>query len=362
MKKILTYYLYNALVWVSIAPVGDFVRHLLLFVVRKEFLIMEFFLSSGRTLLVDTPLFGLPAWMSAASKVDMIALGVVAVFAILVLVARFVLPRCGAIAWVTAKETLLQPLFLILTLVGLFGLFIFPFLPYHTFGEDVKIVVSQGLTVVKLACVFLAIWTASTSIADEIEGKTALMILAKPVGRQKFVFGKYLGVMIAVTALFFILGVFFLNTVSYKLVYDARESAKDLPTAIECLNYISGVVPGLFLAYFETIVLTAISIAISTRLPLLPNLTICLTIYVLGHIVPMVVASDTVANMPIIGFFANLVCAFLPILDHFNMETAIAMNRSVDWTYVLNAGVYSLLFACVAMMLSLALFEDRDLA
>lgn len=308
------------------------------------------------------PILGLPAWLSAASRIDTIALGVVAVFVVLVILMRFILPKSGAIAWVTAKETLLQPLFLILTLVGLFGLFIFPFLPYHTLGEDVKIVVSQGLTVVKLACVFLAIWTASTSIADEIEGKTALMILAKPVSRQKFVFGKYLGVMVAVTVLFLILGIFFLNTVSYKLVYDARESAKELPTAIECWEYVRGIVPGLCLAYFETIVLTAIAIAISTRLPLLPNLTICLTIYVLGHIVPMIVATDAVVNMPIIGFFASLVCAFLPILDHFNMETAVAMNVTVSWKYVAYAGVYSILFAGVAMMLSLLLFEDRDLA
>ena len=323
---------------------------------------MESLLLSNVTTLVDAPVFGLPAWLSAASKVDVYSLGVVVLFIILAMIMRLLLPRSGSIAWVTAKETLLQPLFLILTLVGLFGLFIFPFLPYHTLGEDIKIVVSQGLTLVKLTCVFLAIWTASTSIADEIEGKTALMILAKPVGRQKFVFGKYLGVMVAVTALFLILGIFFLNTVSYKLVYDARESAKDLPTAIECWEYVRGVVPGLLLAYFETIVLTAIAIAISTRLPLLPNLTVCLTIYVLGHVVPMIVAFDAVANMPIIGFFANLVCAFLPILDHFNMETAIAMNRSVGWDYVALSGLYSVLFACVAMLLSLTLFEDRDLA
>lgn len=322
---------------------------------------MQSFSFMNPTLLTDATLFGLPAWLSAASRVDSIALVFVIAFILCVVVMRFIIPRSGAIAWVTAKETMLQPLFLILTLVGLFGLFIFPFLPYHTLGEDIKIVVSQGLTLVKLTCVFLAIWTASVSIADEIEGKTALMILAKPVGRQKFVFGKYLGVMVAVSALFLILGIFFLNTVSYKLVYDARESAKELPTAIECWDYVRGIVPGLFLAYFETIVLTAIAIAISTRLPLLPNLTICLTIYVLGHIVPMIVATDTVVNMPIIGFFASLVCAFLPILDHFNMETAIAMNRSVGWDYILLSGVYSVLFACVAMMLSLLLFEDRDL-
>ncbi|MDO5581827.1 MAG: ABC transporter permease [Planctomycetia bacterium] len=307
-------------------------------------------------------LFGLPNWMKALTWIDASAVGVLIGFLILVLLFRAVFPKVGAIAWVTAKETLLQPLFLILMLAGIFGLFIFLFLPYHTLGEDIKIVVSQGLTLVKLFAIFLAIWSASTSIADELEGKTALMILAKPVGRQRFVLGKYFGIMIAVTTLFLILGLFFVNTIAYKLVYDARESAKDVPTAIECYQYIVNILPGLYLAFFETIVLTAISVAISTRLSLLPNLTICLTIYALGHLVPMIVVSNAAVHMPLVGFFANLVCAFLPVLDHFNMETAVAMNRAVPNSYILMSGLYSLIFAAVAMVLSLALFEDRDLA
>ncbi|MBQ2683890.1 MAG: hypothetical protein IJH68_13480 [Thermoguttaceae bacterium] len=303
----------------------------------------------------------LPNWLRAASKIDYAAVGVLIGFVILVYLFRTVFSKVGAIAWVTAKETLLQPLFLILSLAGIFGLFIFLFLPYHTLGEDIKIVVSQGLTLIKLLAVFLAIWTASTSIADEIDGKTALMILAKPVGRTRFVLGKYFGVMIAVTFLFLILGIFFVNSVSYKLVYEAIESGKEMPTQAECYSYVVGILPGLVLAFFETIVLTAISVAISTRLPLLPNLTICLAIYALGHIVPLIVASSA-AQMPLVGFFANLVCAFLPVLDHFNMETAVAMDKTVPLSYVAYSGAYSLLFALVALILSLLLFEDRDLA
>ncbi|MDO5554995.1 MAG: ABC transporter permease subunit [Planctomycetia bacterium] len=311
---------------------------------------------------LTSPLFGIPNWVKGVSWIDAAAAGVLVVFIAFVFLLRSVFPKVGAIAWVTAKETLLQPLFLILTLAGIFGLFIFLFLPYHTLGEDIKIVVSQGLTLVKLFAVFLAVWTASTSIADEIEGKTALMILAKPVGRQNFVLGKYFGVMIAVTAMFIILGLFFVNTIGYKLVYDARESAKDVPTALECYQYVLTILPGLLLAYFETIVLAAISVAISTRLSLLPNLTICLTIYALGHLVPMIVVSNAATQLPLVAFFANLVSAFLPVLDHFNMETAVAMNKSVPLNYMVLSGVYSLLFAAVAMVLSLALFEDRDLA
>ena len=146
-----------------------------------------------------------PVWLRASSKIDLYAVGGIVAFAVLVWLFRALFPKVGAIAWVTAKETVLQPLFLILSLVGIFGLLVFLFLSYHTMGEDIKIVVSQGLTLVKLLAVFLAVWSASTSIADEIEGKTALMILAKPVSRARFVIGKYTGVMIAVTLLFFII-------------------------------------------------------------------------------------------------------------------------------------------------------------
>ncbi|MBO7707826.1 MAG: ABC transporter permease [Thermoguttaceae bacterium] len=302
-----------------------------------------------------------PVWLRASSKIDLYAIGGMAAFAVLVWLFRAAFPKVGAIAWVTAKETVLQPLFLILSLVGIFGLLVFLFLSYHTMGEDIKIVVSQGLTLVKLLAVFLAVWSASTSIADEIEGKTALMILAKPVSRARFVIGKYTGVMIAVTLLFFILGFFFINSVGYKLVYDARELAREIPSQADCFAYIVRILPGLILAFFETIVLAAISVAISTRLSLLPNLTICLTLYALGHIVPIITASNAAAQMPLVGFFANLI-SVLPVLDHFNMETAVAMDRTVPLTYLLWTGLYSFLFAVAALVLSLTLFDDRDLA
>ena len=46
-------------------------------------------------------------------------------------------------------------------------------------------------------------------------------------------------------------------------------------------------VPGLVLAFFEATVLASLSVAISTRLPMMANFVICFSIYVLGHITPL---------------------------------------------------------------------------
>ncbi|GHT21933.1 hypothetical protein FACS189419_03690 [Planctomycetales bacterium] len=303
----------------------------------------------------------IPPWIQGLKYIDLGALGIFILFAAGVFCIRRFLPKVGAVAWVTAKEALFQPLFIILTLVGLAVIFTLLLVPYNTLGEDIKLFITQGLTVVKLFAVFLAVWTASTTIADELDGKTALMALSKPLSRTKFIIGKYVGVMIAVTLLFLILGTFFLNDVSYKVVYDARESSKNTQTAMDCFVAVYDILPGLVLAYLETLILAAIAIALSTRLPLLPNLSIMLLIYLLGNIVPVIVQSS-VGQFPMVVFAANIISAVLPCLDHFSMETAVAMERSVPWKYVGYAVCYAGIYCLATLIVSLLLFEERDLA
>jgi hypothetical protein len=117
----------------------------------------------------------------------------------------------------------------------------------------------------------------------------------------------------------------------------------------------------LVLAFFETVVLTAISVAISTRLPMLPNLLICGSIYVLGHLGPMIVNSSA-GEIEFVSFIGRLVAVVLPVLDHFNIQAAIAGGQRVPWDYLGMAALYCALYSTIAMLLALALFEDRDLA
>ena len=55
-------------------------------------------------------------------------------------------------------------------------------------------VVDLGLSTVLTFSTLLALLTASSTITDEIEGRTALTMLSKPLRREEFLLGKYLGV------------------------------------------------------------------------------------------------------------------------------------------------------------------------
>ncbi len=307
-------------------------------------------------------LFGaMNAWIQPLWVVGVGLVGAIAVLVGLLYLISLVSPKVSAIARVTSKEAMSQPLFYVILAIGVLALLIFPFLPYNTFGEDVKMVKSEGLTLIKILAVILAVWTASVSIAEEIEGRTALTVLSKPIGRRQLILGKFLGIIVPVAVVFIVLGAFFLASVSYKIVYDARESAKPNPTVEECRDEMLQVSPGLALGFMEAAMLASVSVAISTRLPMMPNMIICFAIYVLGHLVPLLVNS-AVGNNDFVKFAGGFSAAVLPVLDHFNMETAISTGQVIFVEYLGWAGLYCFIYCLVAMLLALVLFEDRDLA
>jgi hypothetical protein len=175
------------------------------------------------------------------------------------------------------------------------------------------------------------------------------------------VLGKFLGIVWANFLLFVILGAWMLLLISYKVVYDARETSNPDPSWQLCSAEMIGIVPGLVLSFMQSVVLTAISVAISTRLPMLPNLVICGSIYVLGHLGPLL-AQSTVGQNEFVAFFGQLIALVLPVLDHFDVQAAVAGGVAVPIYYLAWAAVYCILYCAVAMLLALILFEDRDLA
>ena len=301
----------------------------------------------------------LPAHPEAGS-ILFVALAVLGAF-FAYLFQRASMPKLTAVTLSTFKSEVAQPLFAIVLVLGIVSLVLFIFIPYNTLGEDIKVLKDSGMTLIMVLCIIEAIWAASTSVADEIEGRTALTVLSKPIGRRSFIIGKYLGILWTVAVLFIVLGAVFLICVAYKAIYDAREGAESEPTWQICHFQMMGVVPGLLLAFMETAVLAAISVAISTRLPMLANFIICFSIYVLGHLTPLVVQSSAAMFDPV-HFVAELVATILPVLDHFNIQAAIAGGRGVPADYLGWSLVYCLLYGMISLSLALLLFEDRDLA
>ncbi len=278
--------------------------------------------------------------------------------------------RTGIIARSTTMEATRQPLFILLMVLSIVFMIVLTFLPFLTFGEDIKMFKDSCLATILISGILLAVWTASTSISQEIEGRTAMTLLSKPINRRQFIVGKYLGILQAVLLLLLPLVIAFCALIYFKVGYDAREQSKEIPEFFDYENMrpnmdrmlpVLQTIPPMFLVVCEIAVLAAVSVAISTRAPLVVNMTSSFAVFVVAHIAPVLVKQESGGLEPV-RFVANLIAIALPGLEFFNTQTAVSTDTIVAPVYLGTAVLYCACYSTMAILLAFILFEDRDLA
>lgn len=264
----------------------------------------------------------------------------------------------------TAKEATRQPAFFVILFLGSMFLIVSIFLSYFTLGEDIKMYKDVGLTAISMAGLLLALLTASSTVAEEIEGKTAITLLSKPINRPQFILGKFVGIELSVASVFLILGFVFAAGVYFKYPYDLRESSAGAVDMEQRIMQVRQILPGLALGFMEVTILTCVSVAISTRLPMLANLVVCIGVFFLGHLTPVMVdATKGGRTNELVGFMAQLFSAVLPKLEYFNAGPSIATGALIPWFgYVLPAFLFCVMYSGAALLFALVLFENRDVA
>jgi ABC-type transport system involved in multi-copper enzyme maturation permease subunit len=307
-------------------------------------------------------------------------------------------------------ELVRQPIFLLLmTASVLFELFLA--VPYYfAFGDEPKLVENSVLAVMFLSGLFGAVLSASSSLAREIRSGTALAVLSKPVGRIKFLLGKFAGLAAALTVLTYLntLGIL----VASRMAFDAYGKT-DLPalgifTAGVALAYLLGgftnfflrrnfvsdavfalllfctlaafiifgfttqmesmgtfghvnwnLLPAALLLLFALWILAAIALACSTRFDTIPTLAICSAIFLLG------LMSDYFFGRPASQgvWWASTLYSVIPNWQLFWLADAIEEGKNTfQWAYVGKALAYAVFYAGAALAAGAALFEERELS
>jgi ABC-type transport system involved in multi-copper enzyme maturation permease subunit len=311
---------------------------------------------------------------------------------VILALAMWLWPKGGAVARAAFREGYRQPLFWMLLGLASGMLFISPFVPYFTFGEDFIMVKELGFDIVILAGGIFGV-LAAQSITEEIEGRTAITLMSKPVSRRQFLLGKFLGIFLCALMMVLIVGYLFDLVLLYKRWFDRMDPivlAPDVTAWIERLGWSSkgqqvlrGIalwaqhssetVPGLVMSATLVMVLTAIAVTLAVRTPMIVNLTTCLFVYIVANLMPIIVqltrtkdSSNPTAVQKLLQFTAQLFDSLLPNLELFRIrptlldENALPLRDYVQ--HVAAVGVYGLLFTAIVLLLGLVLFEDRDLA
>jgi len=135
--------------------------------------------------------------------------------------------RTLTIAFATWREAIRQPVSIIVLIIAALVTFLSQFLTfYHLETETAHDAIRQMSVASTLMCgIFIAVFTASAVLAEEIENRTVLTLLAKPVQRYEIILGKFLGIMMAIFAAFLVM-----MLISFSTVWWAEAQVEKLRT------------------------------------------------------------------------------------------------------------------------------------
>lgn len=122
-----------------------------------------------------------------------------------------VIEQLLAIAKVTFSESIRQPVVAVIALAGVIILILSNPLTTFTLEDDQRMLIEVGLSTIFLAGLLLAALLATSVLTREIENRTVLTVVSKPVERPILLLGKFIGVLGAILVTYiFLAGAFML--------------------------------------------------------------------------------------------------------------------------------------------------------
>lgn len=296
-------------------------------------------------------------------------------------------PKGGAVALAAFQEGLRQPTYWLLLSFGLIAMLISTIVPFFTFGEDIKVVREFCFVFTMLMPGVFGLLAASISVSEEIEGRTAVTLMSKPIMRRDFLIGKFVGIALAALTMTLVMGWWLLWVVMIKEYLDPPLVPVETPdpywlTSLRAnlgpgsvsdtvrgmglwANDAAEALPGLAIGFCQVMVLTALAVALATRVPMVVNIVACAAVFFLGHLTT-ILTEVTAQGNAMVKFVAQVFDTVLPGLDFFDIGPAVVRDNPLppmDYAvYSLHVTLYGLTFTAIALLLGLILFEDRDLA
>lgn len=280
---------------------------------------------------------------------------------------------------------------------------------YFGFGDDARLVKNMVLALLFLAGLFYVVLGASSTLAREIRTGTALTVLAKPVGRYTFLLGKFVGLCCALAFAMFVLGL--CAMLASRMAFDASGSPDRLAASLyfgallaalafgAASNYFAErpfigdatlalailmvlvflglngfdrhgrvqhwgdgvdwrIIPASVLLWMALTVLASFAIACTTRLDVGPTLALCSGVFLLGLMSDYLLSGALDQGL----IWAKTARAILPNLQLYWVADALTPGKTIPWSYVAQAGAYTLCLWSGILALALLSFRSRELA
>ncbi len=254
------------------------------------------------------------------------------------------LARVAAVADGTFREAVRDRLF---ALVGFFGLLLVAattVLAPLTVGAQAKIVADVGLAGMALFGLLVVVLVGSNLVRKEIDRRTLVTVLTKPVARTEYLLGKYAGLALTVLVMLALMGLIYLGAV-----------------ALTPATLSGTLASAMVLVFLELLVLTAAALTFSLLVSPALAAVFSLAFYAIGHLSTSLLAFGEMGGPGLRRTVCRAVFAVLPNLEFFNRRADVVHGDPVGLGYLGLAALYAGVYVMLFLLLARALFARKEL-
>jgi len=206
-----------------------------------------------------------------------------------------------------------------------------------------QVMTDFGLATMSLTGLLMAIFIGVGLLGVEISNKTVYGVLSRPVSREAFITGKFAGLAATLIVNFILIaGVFFAGIRSLGV------------------SVAPAVILAVVLLLVEMLLITAAAIFFSTFTT--PTLAAIFTIgfYCAGHLNDLMNIGLQHQKSAVWQTILKALNATLPNLEFFNIRTRVVYDLPIPDSFVIQAGVYGILYTLLLLLFSMLIFTRKD--
>jgi len=235
----------------------------------------------------------------------------------------------------------------ILYFIGFFALlmaFALRLLPEIAVGTHQKIFLDLGLAAIGLLGVMVAVFVGTGLINKEIDKRTILVLIPKPLSRAEFILGKHLGLSGVLAVMLGVMLVIYLL-----MLLGMKVSFQPLPLIVS-----------VFYLGLELILIAAVAIAFGVFTSSIIATLMTFGVYLMGHISKDLIQLGIISKNANILAITQNIYLILPDLERLNFrnEAVYGLLPSAD-VLIANA-LYSLVYTGLLLGISILIFSRRQ--
>ena len=208
------------------------------------------------------------------------------------------------------------------------------------------VVINLGLTAVSLFGIVIAIFIGIGLVSKEIENRTLYTVLSRPVRRWEFIAGKFCGLAgtLVVNTFFMSLGVF------AALLYVSHHFQSSDAWVLVALYFI----------VLQFLIITALALLFSSFSSPLLSAVFAFSLFVIGSFAEDLRGFAGMAHG--VERWVTMAAAYIvPNISALNVISQVAHAQPVSGQLIVFNTGYALLYAAVALLGAVLVFEHRDL-